>query len=141
MKPEATIENKMRSRIQFDNDDDFRDREDEAPQVVAGIGVSEEEASEYVQKNLVKYLRGKDGSDSDKPKDERTPEEIEAENAGKILFCRPKAKQSKKSEDKAKKKKDSEHSKKFEKLKERGKKNENPGGTLSFSLDEEEEDD
>lgn len=73
----------MRSRIQFDNDDDFRDREDEAPQVVAGIGVSEEEASEYVQKNLVKYSEGKDGIDSDKPEDERTPEEIEAENAGK----------------------------------------------------------
>nr|CDS25866.1 expressed conserved protein [Hymenolepis microstoma] len=141
MKPEATIENKMRSRIQPENDDDFRDREDEAPQVVAGVGVSEEEASEYAQKILVKYPNEKVGSDSDKSENERTAEEIEAEKSGKIVFRRPKTKQSRANEGKVMKKKNSEDRKKFDKLRERRKKNENPGGTLSFSLDEEWEDD
>ncbi|VDN98302.1 unnamed protein product [Rodentolepis nana] len=141
MKPEATVKDKMRSRIQLENDDDFRDREDEAPQVVAGVGVSEEEASEYAQKILVKHPNNKVRDDSDKSEDEGTPEEIEAEKSGKIVFRRPKTKQSKVNDDKAARKKDSEDRKKFDKLRERRKKNENPGGTLSFNLDEECEDD
>ncbi|KAM7534162.1 hypothetical protein Aperf_G00000117780 [Anoplocephala perfoliata] len=138
MKPEATIESKVRLRRHLANDDDFRDREDEAPQIVAGIGVSEEEASEFVQRNLAKRTTEKEGNGSEEDADKPTPKEIEAEKSNKILFRKPKSKRFNDSDNKNEKK-DSGYGK-MERLKDRRRKEENLGGTLSFSYDEEEED-
>ena len=82
MRPEATIESKLRRDVDADKDD-LRDREDEAPQVVVGAGVSEEEANDFVQQNLInKHHHHKDESDEEKP----TEGELEAEKSGEISF-------------------------------------------------------
>ncbi len=76
MRPSADIESKKAALMRA-SDGDFRDREDEAPQVVAGVGVTQEEAQTFVNDNLSKTEKGGDDKE-----DEPTPEEIEAEKAG-----------------------------------------------------------
>lgn len=74
-------------RRSVDDDDDLRDREDEAPQVVAGIGVSESEAIDFARRNLVKKQSQtkKSGAENE---DEPTAEEIEAEQSGWFLLLK-----------------------------------------------------
>lgn len=65
-----------------DDKADLRDREDEAPQVVPGIGVSQEEANDFVQQNLISRRPQKNERNSDSDEEEPTTEEIEAEKSG-----------------------------------------------------------
>ncbi|KAL5106676.1 hypothetical protein TcWFU_002828 [Taenia crassiceps] len=139
MRPEATIESKKAPpRRSVDDDEDLRDREDEAPQVVAGIGVSESEAIDFARRSLVKRQPQikKSGTESD---DKPTAEEIEAEQSGRMLFRKPKAKEESK-ERRAKKitngKKGESGRTKKTAIEQMDKK---LGGSLSFSYDDDEE--
>ncbi|KAH9278746.1 Outer dense fiber protein 3 [Echinococcus granulosus] len=139
MRPEATIESKrVQPRCGGDDDEDWRDREDEAPQVVAGIGVSESEAIDFAQRNLVKkqpQTKKSGAENNNKP----TAEEIEAERSGRVLFRKPKAKEDSKDmrekRDRSGRKGENEGVKKTEMVK----RNKKSGGSLSFSYDDEEE--
>ncbi|CDI97824.1 expressed conserved protein [Echinococcus multilocularis] len=139
MRPEATIGSKrVQPRCGGDDDEDWRDREDEAPQVVVGIGVSESEAIDFAQRNLIKKQSQtkKSGAENDtKP----TAEEIEAERSGRVLFRKPKPKEDSKDmrekRDRSGRKGENERVRKPEMVK-RDKK---LGGSLTFSYDDEEE--
>ncbi|VDK35450.1 unnamed protein product [Taenia asiatica] len=138
--PPVFSQQRAQPRRSGDDDDDLRDREDEAPQVVAGTGVSESEAIDFARRNLVKKQPQKNKLDAEND-DKSTAEEIEAERSGRVLFRKPRAKEDSK-ETKARKatnrkKGENERTKKTA-IERKDKKS---GGGLSFSYDDAEEED
>ncbi|VDD74525.1 unnamed protein product [Mesocestoides corti] len=130
MRPEANIKSK-RAKREVATGDDFRDREDEAPQVVAGVGVSEEEAKKFVEENLARK-RPEEKADA-----EAASHADDAENSGKILFRKPKPRNNESNE-----KKSGAGKATMEKLKKRTKDDKSKeSGTLSFSYDDDDDND
>ncbi|VDM34114.1 unnamed protein product [Hydatigera taeniaeformis] len=136
----VVCQQKAQARRSADDDDDLRDREDEAPQVVAGIGVSESEAIEFSQRNLVKrqpQARELVSAGEDKP----TTKEIEAEQSGRVIFRKPRVKEDSKVTGvkgaKNERKKETEKPKRTAVVQ----KDKKQGGSLSFSYEDDEDED